>query len=70
MYDDCSMKKQPISNAVVLEFRELLKCLKMNYKMVFETLASYMNVSIFVFVIGSFFILRSECFIMPASLSY
>ena len=42
----------------------------MNYKMVFETLASYTNVSIFVFVIGSFFILRSECFIMPASLSY
>ena len=35
-----------------------------------ETLASYMNVSIFVIVIGSFFILRSECFIMPTSLSY
>ena len=29
-----------------------------------------MNVSIFVIVIGSFFILRSECFLMPASLSY
>ena len=27
-----------------------------------ETLASYMNVSIFVIVIGSFFIIRSECF--------
>ena len=26
VYDDCSMKKQPISTAVVLEFRELLKC--------------------------------------------
>ena len=25
VYDDCSMKKQPISTAVVLEFRELLK---------------------------------------------
>ena len=29
-----------------------------------------MNVSIFVIVIGSFFLLRSECFIMPTSLSY
>ena len=29
-----------------------------------------MNVSIFVIVIGWFFILRSECFIMPTSLSY
>ena len=67
MYDDCLMKKQPISNAVVLEFRELL-----HYKLQsgIETLASYMNVSIFVIVICSFFILRSECFIMPASLSY
>ena len=25
VYDDCSMKKQPTSTAVVLEFRELLK---------------------------------------------
>ena len=30
----------------------------------------YMNGSIFVIVIGSFFILRSECFITPTSLSY
>jgi len=33
-----------------------------------ETLASYLNVSIFVIVIGSFFILRSGCFIIPTSL--
>ena len=56
VYDDCSVKKQPISTAVVLEFRELLNELQ--------------NGSIFVIVIGSFFLLRSECFIMPTSLSY
>ena len=42
----------------------------MNLQNGIETLGSYMNVSIFVIVIGSFFISRSECFIMPASLSY
>ena len=40
VYDDCSMKKQPISTAVVLEFSELLNELQ-NYV---ETLASYLNI--------------------------
>ena len=31
VYDDCSMKKQPISTAVVLEFHELLKWIKKWY---------------------------------------
>ena len=31
MYDDCSMKKQPISTAVVLEFREILKWITKSY---------------------------------------
>ena len=62
VYDDCSMKQQPISTAVVLEFRELQNRI--------ETLASYLNVIIFVIVMSSFFILRSECFIIPTSLSY
>ena len=38
-YDDCSMKKQPISAAVVLEFSELLNELQNHI----ETLASYLN---------------------------
>ena len=63
---DCSIKKQPISTAVVLEFIELLKWITKSY----WTLASYLNVSIFVIVIGSFFIFRSGCFIIPKSLSY
>ena len=66
VYDDCSMKKQPISTAVVLEFSELLNELQNHI----ETLACYLNVSILVIVIGSFFIFRSECFIIPTSLSY
>ena len=60
VYDDCSMKKQPISTAVVLEFCELL--IKNELQNGIETLASYMNVSIFVIVIGSFFILLYESF--------
>ena len=36
VYDDCSMKKQPISAAVVLEFSELLNELQNHI----ETLAS------------------------------
>ena len=39
VYDDCSMKKQPISAAVVLEFSELLNELQNHI----ETLASYLN---------------------------
>ena len=39
MYDDCSMKKQPISAAVVLECSELLNELQNHV----ETLASYLN---------------------------
>ena len=39
MYDDCLMKKQPITAAVVLQFSELLHELKNH----FETLASYLN---------------------------
>ena len=31
VYDDCSMKKQPFSTAVVLEFRELLKWMTKSY---------------------------------------
>ena len=31
MYDDCLMKKRPISTAVVLEFRELLKWITKSY---------------------------------------
>ena len=31
VYDDCSMKKQPISTAVVLEFIELLKGITKSY---------------------------------------
>ena len=62
VYDDCSMKQQPISTAVVLEFRELQN--------VIETLESYLDVRIFVIVMGPFFIFRSECFIIPTSLSY
>ena len=31
VYDDCSMKKQPISTAVVFEFRELLKWITKSY---------------------------------------
>ena len=31
VYDDCSMKQQPISTAVVLEFRELLKWITKSY---------------------------------------
>ena len=38
--DDCSMKKQPISAAVVLEFSELLNELQGHIK----TLASYLNI--------------------------
>ena len=38
-YNDCSMKKQPISAAVVLEFSELLKQLQNHI----ETLASHLN---------------------------
>ena len=38
-YNDCSMKKQPISAAVVLEFSELLKELQNHI----ETLASHLN---------------------------
>ena len=69
MYDDCPMRKQPISTAVVLEFSELLKLLNEVQNHI-ETLACYLNVSILVIVIGSFFIFRSECFIIPTSLSY
>ena len=69
VYDDCSMRKQPISTAVVLEFSELLKLLN-ELKNHIETLACYLNVSIFVIVIGSFFIFRFECFIIPTRLSY
>ena len=39
MYDDCSMKKPPISVAVVLEFSELLNELQNHI----ETLESYLN---------------------------
>ena len=39
MYDDCSMKKQPISVAVVLEFSELFNELQNHI----ETLESYLN---------------------------
>ena len=39
VYDDCSMKKQSISAAVVLEFSELLNELQNHIK----TLASYLN---------------------------
>ena len=39
VYDDCSMKKQPIGAAVVLEFSELLNELQNHI----ETLASYLN---------------------------
>ena len=40
VYDDCSMKKQPISAAVVLEFSaELLNELQSHI----DTLASYLN---------------------------
>ena len=39
VYDDCSMKKQPISATVVLEFSELLNELQGHIK----TLASYLN---------------------------
>ena len=39
VYDDCSMKKQPISAAVILEFSELLDELQNHFK----TLASYLN---------------------------
>ena len=39
VYDDCSMEKQPISAAVVLEFSELLNELQGHIK----TLASYLN---------------------------
>ena len=63
------MRKQSISAAVVLEFRELLKLLNEVQNHI-ETLACYLNVSILVIVIGSFFIFRSECFIIPTSLSY
>ena len=37
--DDCLIKKQPITAAVVLEFSELLNELQNH----FETLASYLN---------------------------
>ena len=66
VYDDCSMKKQPISTAVVLEFRELLKWITKSY----WNLSELSECRIFVIVIGSFFILRPECFIIPTSLSY
>ena len=39
VYSDCSMKKQPISTAVVFEFSELLNELQNHV----ETLASYLN---------------------------
>ena len=68
MYDDCSMKKQPISTAAVLEFSELLKLLN-ELQNDIETLACYLNQSILVIVIGLFFIFCSECFIIPTSLS-
>ena len=69
MYDDSPMRKQPISTAVVLEFSDLLKLLNEVQNHI-ETLACYLNVSILVTVIGSFFIFRCECFIIPTSLSY
>ena len=69
VYDDCSMRKQPISTAVVLEFSESLKLLNELQNHI-ETLACYLNVSILVIVIGSFFIFRSECITIPTSLSY
>ena len=53
VYDDCSMRKQPISTAVVLELLNELQ----NH---IETLACYLNVSILVIVIGLIFIFRSE----------
>ena len=40
VYDDCSIKKQPISAAIVLEFSELLNELQNHI----ETLASYLNI--------------------------
>ena len=39
VYNDCSIKKQPISAAVVLEFSELLNELQNHI----DTLASYLN---------------------------
>ena len=46
VYDDCSMRKQPISTAVVLEFSELLQLLN-ELQNHMETLACYLNVSIY-----------------------
>ena len=66
VYDDCSMKKQPISAAVVLKFSELLNELKNHIETLISELSEY--VSIFVIVIGSFFIFRFECFVIPTSL--
>ena len=66
VYDDCSMKKQPISTAVVLEFRELLKWITKWYWNLSELYECkhICHRDRFIFYV------TSECFIMPASLSY